>query len=142
MYTAQPLTFCQVIFNANQTLAQTVRINFELTKVINRTESLTEGGPSTYSGIWIPRMVAEITSDTMAYEQYGSYIRYFATHQMIQVTLKETPFFVMNTQEPIARRGEIIFKDVLFSTMCLEFFAFSFLLFKLAISPLVKRCAK
>ncbi|CAF1513787.1 unnamed protein product, partial [Rotaria sp. Silwood1] len=141
-YTAQPWIFCRIISNINQTVGQTVRVNIELTKAINRTESLDEDGQTTYSGVWIPRMIAESTNDEMTYDQYGSYIRYLATHQTVQVTLKETAFFIMNIQQPITRKGEVIFKDILFSTMCLEFFAFAFLLFKLAILPLLQRLAK
>ncbi|CAF4380712.1 unnamed protein product, partial [Rotaria sp. Silwood2] len=104
--TIQQLTFCQTIFNTNQTLAQTTRVNVAMTKVINRTESLTEGEQATYSGIWVPRVIHEHTSDQMTYNQVGSYILYLAPNQILRLDFKETPFFIVNTQESIARTGE------------------------------------
>ncbi|CAF3912629.1 unnamed protein product [Rotaria magnacalcarata] len=138
-YTTQPVIFCQIISNTNETLGKDVRVTIELTKAINRTESLDEGGQRTYSGVWIPRLIAEGTSDKMIYDEYGSSIRYLTIVHRMQVTLKEASFFIMNIQEPITRKGEAIFKDILFSSMCLEFCAITFLLFKLAILPLLKR---
>lgn len=136
--TVKELNFCQLIANSDQTISQAIRINIRLTKVINQTEGLYNNDPLIYSGIWTPTITIDSLNDRIAYEQQGNYIRYLTPKQIVIIDLSETEFFIKNTQEPIARFGEIIFNNVIFSTACIELFALAFLLIKLAIVPFTK----
>ena len=132
------LFFCQLISSRDQTMSQTTNVHVDLTKSINRTEGLQTSASVSYSGIWIPTLTVKSVNDRLIYEQQGAYLRYLAGQQVVLVSLSETPFFIKNTQEPIARSGEILFHNVLFSTVCIELFALAFLLFKLALLPVFR----
>ncbi|UJR10746.1 hypothetical protein I4U23_014934 [Adineta vaga] len=132
------LSFCHLISNTDQTISQQTIVKLDFTKVINRTEGLDINDPVTYSGIWIPTVTIRSLNDRIAYEQQGTYLRYLSSQQTISIALSETQFFIKNTQEPIARSGEVIFHNILFSTVCIELFGLAFLLFKLALLPLLK----
>jgi len=53
------------------------------------------------------------------------------------LAITETPYYILNSQSPIARLPEIIFHDFLFTIMILELFGLMFLIFKLAIIPII-----
>jgi hypothetical protein len=110
----------------------------QMTKVINRTEGLSSDDPNLYSGIWIPTITVKSLNDRAAYTQRGQYLRYLVSQQIVLLEISETQFFIRNTQEPIARAGEILFHNILFSTVCLELFGLAFLIFKLALLPLTR----
>lgn len=107
--------------------------------MINRTEGLKTEDPVLYTGIWVPSVTAKSINDRDVYETRGAFVRYLSSNQILYISMSETPFFIKNIQEPIVRSGEMIFNNILFSTMCLELFALSFLMFKLAILPIVKQ---
>lgn len=136
--TVKQLAFCHLLFSNDQTISQTLNVQFEFTKVINRTEGLASNDPVTYSGIWIPTVTNDLIDDRLIYEKLGDHLRYLSSEQILSIDFSETQFFIKNSQEPIARAGEIFFHNVLFSTVCIELFALIFLLFKLVLLPLLR----
>jgi hypothetical protein len=119
-------------------MPQTTYINLDFTKSINRTEALVRSDPVTYSGIWIPTFTIKSLNDQFAYDQQGTYIRYLSFQHILFIDFSETQFYIKNAQEPISRSGEIIFHNILFSTVCIELFGLAFLIFKLALLPLLQ----
>ncbi|CAF1361317.1 unnamed protein product [Adineta ricciae] len=134
-YIVQEMNYCSIFSTFDQTLAETTIIDFSLTKVINRTEVLDYSGLMNYTGIWIPTSTHGALSDRVAYAQRGAFLRYLSTQQTLVVSFTETPFFVMNKQEPVSRYGEILFHNVLFTTTVIGIFALVFLIFKLTLIP-------
>ena len=134
-YIAKEMNHCNLFSTSDQTLAQTTMINFSLTKVINRTEVLDYSGLMNYTGIWIPTSTHGALSDHVAYAQRGTFLRYLSTQQTLIVSFTETPFYVMNKQEPVSRYGEILFHNVLFTTTVIGIFGLVFLVFKLTLMP-------
>ncbi|CAF1184311.1 unnamed protein product [Adineta ricciae] len=133
----QQLSFCEMISNDDQTISQHTSVQLDFTKVINRTESLYDNDPVVFSGIWIPTVTIKSFNDRIAYEQQGDYIRYLSSRQILSIDFSETQFYIRNIQEPIAKSGEIIFHNILFSTVCIELFGLAYLLFKLVLFPAV-----
>lgn len=132
------LSTCKLLSNSDQTMPQTTYINLDFTKSINRTEGLEQNDPATYSGIWIPTLTIKSLNDQFAYQQQGTFIRYLSSQQILLIDFSETQFYIKNIQEPIARSGEIIFHNILFATVCIELFGLAFLIFKLALLPLLQ----
>ena len=102
VHSVQALNFCQMFFTENQTLAQATKINIQLTKVINRTTSLSTEGKTKYSGIWIPAFTVEAINDGLVYSQRGTYLRYLTNALTVKLMFAETPFFIKNTQDPVS----------------------------------------
>ena len=136
IYTLRSLNFCEFIGTQNQTLSYTPEINVALTKVINKTQPLTIGGTTQFSGLFIPTIVTKGTSDQARYTQLGDYLRYLPIRSVIVLDLSETQFYLKNTQEPIARQAEVLFHALLFTIVVLELFGLIFLFFKLVVAPL------
>jgi hypothetical protein len=132
------LNYCQSYYTSDQTIGQTTEINFDLTKVINETELLDYSGLTNYSGIWIPTSTNGLLNDGLAYLQQGAYIRYLSSQHIFIITFSETQFYVLNQQQPIARKAEVLFHNVLFTTTVLAIFGLAFLLFNLTFMPIVK----
>jgi hypothetical protein len=137
LYVVQEFNYCELFYTSDQTLGQATEINFALTKVINETESLDYSGSTNYSGIWIPTSSHGSLNDRLAYLQQGAFLRYLSTQHTITITLSETQFYVINQQQPIARLGEVLFHNVIFTTTVIGIFALAFLLFKLTFMPIV-----
>ena len=138
LYMVQELNYCESFYTENQTLSQTTEFYFALTKVINRTDSLDYSSSNNYSGIWIPTTTHGSLNDRIMYEQRGDYARYLSTQHTLIVSFSETQFYVSNSQQPIARTGEVIFHNILFTTTILGIFALAFLLFKLTFIPIIQ----
>ena len=79
--------------------------------------------------------IVQTLSDDLFFARQGEHLRYLSAQTNIIVQLSETPFYVKNTQDPIARRTEIIFHNILFTTVALELFGLVFLIFKLIFLP-------
>ena len=99
---------------------------------MNETEPLGEGD-SEFGGIWSP---------TFAFSMHEMFIdaaRYSTTANLssttLTLTISETPFYIKNVQSPIAKKPEVMFRTLLFSFLCLEMFAMTFLVAKLIILP-------
>ena len=58
------------------------------------------------------------------------------TSTTLTLTISETSYYIKNVQSPIAKKPEVIFRTLLFSFLCLEICAMTFLIFKLVIVPL------
>lgn len=138
LYILQEMNYCESFYTSNDTLGQTTKLYFALTKVINRTDSLDYSGSNNYSGIWIPTSTHGSLDDHVMYQQRGDFLRYLSTQQTVIISFSETQFYVSNTQQPIARTGEVIFHNILFTTTILGIFALAFLLFKLTFMPIVQ----
>lgn len=91
----------------------------------------------TFSGLWQPASTVQTLSDELLYKKIGGFLRYLPVQTNLVVQLTETPFYIQNIQEPIARRTEIIFHNILFTIVVLELFGLIFLLFKLLFFPLI-----
>ena len=91
------------------------------------------GEESDFTGIYIPTFSVDINSLFLTNDQY---VRSALTSTTLTVVLTETPYYVKNIQEPIAKSSEIIFHNLLFTVVCLELFGLFFLLYKLIIKPI------
>lgn len=140
-YTIRALEFYQLFFISNATIGQFPKFHIQLTKIINETQSLKSSDTgNTYSGLFIPALFeshpSSSLSDETHFAQNGNYLRYVQTHTLVTVEIDELSTYVKNLQEPIARQAEIIFHTLLFTMLCIEIFALSFLIFKLFVIPL------
>jgi len=107
-----------------------------LTKVINRTESLKNGDLSKYSGLWIPLINGKDVTTKLIYQPIvDDFYRYFYLSSKITVRQVESQFYIQNKQEPIARKFEIFFHNILFLGVTIELFGLTFLISKLVLLP-------
>ncbi|CAF3854134.1 unnamed protein product, partial [Rotaria sp. Silwood1] len=136
------LDFCQFYATPNEAIGRTTYIPIVFIKNINMTHALSESDQTNYSGLWIPTFSAVSLSDEEYYAEFGNYLRYMSSLTVIQITLDERPFFIKNIEEPIVRTAELVFKVLLFTSLCIELFAFAFLIVHLLILPLLRsiRC--
>lgn len=58
------------------------------------------------------------------------------TSTTLTIDISETSYYIKNTQSPIAKRPEIIFRTLLFAFLCLELCTMTFLIVKLLLIPL------
>ncbi|CAF1084046.1 unnamed protein product [Adineta steineri] len=136
-YTAQQLDYCQSFFTPNKTLTSNPVINVKMTKVINRTASMTLLDEVTYTGLWLPTLAMNTLTDDLLFSEKGEFYRYVRSHMTLVMDITESEFYVKNTQEPIARTYEITFNTILFFMLCLDLVGLLFIGFKLAILPLI-----
>jgi hypothetical protein len=103
--------------------------------VINETEPLS-GTDSTYTSIWYPTFIYNIDDMFISGEQYIM----SADEESTSITfeISETPYYIKNVQSPIAKKAEVIFRTLLFSFLCLEICAMTFLICKLILTPTCK----
>ncbi|CAF1348085.1 unnamed protein product [Adineta ricciae] len=144
LYKLKSLNFSETFYdNSNRTLAQTIHINLELTKVIfiaiNETESLTSH-ESKFSGIWYPTFVADANHMFISSSEYIKLSNLTSTR--ITLTITETSYYIKNRQLPIAKLREIIFHNLLFTIVCIEIFHLCILLCKLMVIPPLKFIGK
>jgi hypothetical protein len=132
------LDICQFYATHNETIGRFISLPFVFIKNINMTQPLSSEGSTHYSGLWMPTFTTVSLSDEAYYTEFGNYLRYTSSLTTIQIILDERPFFIKNIQQPIVRTAELIFHDLLFTSLCIELFALAFLLIKLVIIPLLK----
>ena len=137
--TLQQLDFCQFYSSANQAIGRTTIVPIVFIKNINITKGLSASDATLYSGLWMPTFGSVSLSDEPYYAEFGNYLRYTSSMTIIQVELDERPFYVKNNQEPIVRTAQMIFHALLFTSLCIELFAFVFLLTKLCFVPLSQK---
>ncbi|CAF0926360.1 unnamed protein product [Adineta steineri] len=135
-YDLEDLNFYQSFFKQGETLGQNLPITLDITKVINETNAMI-GEESNFDGIFIPTFVVDINSLFLTQDQY---VRSTSTLTTLTIVISETPYYVKNLQQPIAKRSEIIFHNILFTIVCLEIFGLLFLLYKLFFRPLLNLC--
>ncbi|CAF0880444.1 unnamed protein product [Adineta ricciae] len=131
-YNLKELNFYQAFYKYGEVLTQNLSINLDMTKVINETAAMV-GEESDYSGIYIPTFTTDIDSLFLTEDQY---VYSTSSSALLTLVISETPYYVKNLQEPIAKLSEIIFHNILFTVVCLEIFGLIFLLYKLVSTPL------
>ncbi|UJR19957.1 hypothetical protein I4U23_023089 [Adineta vaga] len=135
-YELRSLFVCNVFSDLNHTISDIPDFDITLTKAINRTEPLDNNQSVKYSGLWIPLITGnDITTKTLL-KSTDNYIRYLRFSTTISIRLLESQFFIQNTQQPIARRNEILFRNVLFLGVVIEIFSLTFLISKLLLLPI------
>ena len=136
--TLRQLDSCQLFMSSNKSIGRSTFIPIVFIKNINMTRALSTSDQTLYSGLWMPTFGAVSLSNEAYYLEFGDYLRYTSSLTIIQLMLDERPFYIKNIQRPIVRTAELIFHGLLFTSLCIELFAFSFLLMKLIIIPLVQ----
>ncbi|CAF3345005.1 unnamed protein product [Rotaria socialis] len=135
-YTLVDVTFAQAFSAPGLLLTQQPSLTLQLTKVINRTYALTEGGQTQLSGIWMPY----VSTDTnQIFVNENEYIYAISSNTILSLVISETPYYVLNIQQPIVDEAELIFTNVLFTILCMEIFGLVLLIFKVIIVPLFRR---
>jgi hypothetical protein len=132
------LDFCQLYNAFNEAIGRTTYIPIVFIKNINKTRPLSTANSTVYSGLWLPTFSTVSISDEPYYVEFGNYLRYTSSLTNIQIKVDQHPFFIKNMQQPIVRTAELIFHGLLFTSLCIEIFAFFFLLVKLFIIPLFR----
>ncbi len=132
------LDSCQLYNASNEAIGRATYIPIVFIKNINKTQPLSTTNSPIYSGLWMPTFSTVSLSDEPYYVEFGNYLRYTSSLTNIKVTVDEYPFFIKNTQQPIVRTAELIFHGLLFTSLCIEIFAFAFLIVKLFIIPLFR----
>ncbi|CAF0839402.1 unnamed protein product [Adineta steineri] len=133
------LDFCQLFSAENQTLAHASTIPFILMKIINITKSMEKSHSTTYSGLWLSSVHGALLSNEAFYAEFGNYLRYTFALTTIRITFEERSFYIKNIQEPIVRTRQTVFQALLFTSLVIELFGFSFLLTKLFVLPIMRR---
>ena len=135
-YTLKQLDVCEFFMTENEAIGRTTFIPIVFIRNINMTQPLQSHETTKYSGLWMPTISNSSLSDEAYYVEFGNYLRYTSAQTIIQVEIDERPFFIKNIEQPIVRTAELIFHGLLFTSLCIELFAFSFLLIKLFLVPL------
>ena len=132
-YALQELNFNRAIFSdSSATLGHKATIKMELTKVINETEPLFDGD-STFEGIWFPTFTYDMNEMFIDADRYATSA--VALSKTLTISIGQTSYYIKNVQSPIAKRPEVIFRTLLFASLCLELCAMCFLIVKLFIVP-------
>jgi hypothetical protein len=138
-YQLRELLACEVFFDPNDTMSSRPEFDITLTKVIHRTESLENGNLPKYAGLWIPLITGKDATTKLIYEPiFDGCQRYYYRSSKIIVRLMESQFYIQNKQEPIARKYEIFFHNILFLGVILELFGIAFLINKLLLLPFTR----
>ncbi|CAF3390178.1 unnamed protein product [Rotaria socialis] len=132
------LDFCQFYTTPNEAIGRITSIPISFVKNVNMTHALSDSDPNLYDGIWIPTFSKVVLSDEPYYVEFGNYLRYTSSLTVIKIALDERPFYIKNIEQPIVRMAELVFKAMLFTSLCIELFAFAFLIIKLVMIPVVR----
>ncbi|CAF1302102.1 unnamed protein product [Adineta ricciae] len=135
-YNVKALNFSYAFNHTNRTVTQDPAITIELIKLMNETAPLSNDDDTLYSGIWVPTFIK--SDEQLFYTESDFQLYHTGGETVFTVQLSEATYYIYNQQEPITMLTEIIFTDILFTTMCIELFALTFLFFKLAILPLIR----
>ncbi|UJR37598.1 hypothetical protein I4U23_030295 [Adineta vaga] len=130
-YVLKELNFYHAFYKNEYILARNLPVALSLTKVVNETLSI-DGGDAIFSGIYIPTFTVDYNSLFFSADQF---VRSTLTLTTLTLVITETPYYVKNLQEPIAKPSEVIFQNLLFTTVCLELFGLIFLSYKLLFKP-------
>jgi hypothetical protein len=131
-YELKELNFHQSYSKNGYALSRTLPVTIAMTKVINETKPMV-GDESEFSGIYIPTFTVDMNSLFISNAQY---VVSALTSTTLNIDITETPYYVKNLQEPIARQSEIIFRNLLFTVVCLEIFGLVFISYKLLFKPI------
>jgi len=133
---ANELYFANSYTMTNRTMSQDPYFNIELIQVINETKPLSINNVSQYSGLWIPTFIMDNDQNFYTQTEYDQYHTNLYTILTIDIT--QATYYVYNIEKPIIKTTGVIFKNILFASMCLEIFGFAFLIFKLIIIPFIR----
>ncbi|CAF1443955.1 unnamed protein product [Adineta ricciae] len=137
-YVLREMNFCELYGTPNEAIGRAISVPIVFIKNINMTQALEPADSTEYSGLWMPTFSTVSLSDEDYYTDFGNYLRYTSSLTVIQVALDERPFYMKNIQQPIVRTAELTFHGLLFTSLCIELFAFAFLIIKLFIVPLLR----
>jgi hypothetical protein len=135
-YYVKELNFSSVWNYTNRTATQNPQITIQLIKLINVTEPLSDNDNTLYSALWIPTFIVNL--DQLFYSSNDFELYHVLDNTILTVQITEATYYIYNQEEPITKVEEVIFTDILFTTMCIELFALTFLFYRLAISPIIK----
>ena len=142
-YDVRELFACELFSDTNHSMSSEVEFDLLLTKVINRTEPLESGQPTNFAGLWIPTIIGRgATTKLMFKPVVDDYRRTFALSSTIHVQPIESQFYILNKQEPIARKFEVFFQNILFLCVVLELFGLFFLISQLLFIPMLRLCSR
>jgi hypothetical protein len=139
-YTLKDLQFYESFWKNGHILSEALLVAIALTKVINETQRMS-GDESDFGGIYVPTFTADEHSLAVSNAQY---IRSKLKSTTLKIEITETSYYVKNLQQPIARHFEIIFRNLLFTVVCLEIFGLLFILYKIVFKPfhrlVIRKC--
>jgi len=133
-YTLKELNFIESFSNNGYLASQILPVAIAVTKIINETKPMV-GEQSIFTGIYVPTFTVDMNSLFITIDQY---VQSELTLTNLTIDITETPYYVKNLQEPIARQPEIIFRNLLFTVVCLEIFSLVFIFYSLAFKPLYR----
>ena len=133
--TLRQLDFCQFYRTPSVAIGRSTEIPIVFIKDINMTQALEADSPTNFSGIWMPTFSTVVPTDEPYYAEFGNYLRYVSSSTILVISLDERPFYIKNIQQPIVRTAELIFHGLLFTSLCIELFAFTFLIINLIVLP-------
>ena len=140
--TLQDLAFSQTLNRSGYMLGPDAHIALHLTKVINITSPLVNGNDDILTGIWTGSFMVNYYGSFITDTQYMN--AYPETSRNVTLVISETPYYILNTQSPIARLPEIVYHDFLFITMIIGMFVLVFVIYEVLILPcfivLIRRC--
>ena len=108
-------------------------------QVVNETVPLASGG-SDFEGIWYPTFTYSPKEMFITADDYALLANLSST--ILTIVISETSYYIKNVQSPIAKEAEVIFRTLLFSFLCLELSAMTFLIFKLVLIPLYNKIVR
>lgn len=135
-YTPLDLNFASTFVPASldQVLASSTSFSLQLIQIINRTAASNTYNSAVYSAIWSSSF--DVNADEL-FRRETRYTFFQRTHTNVSVTIKESFFYVSNTQRPSARQTEMILRNLLFTIVILELFGLFSLVIKLMLVPVL-----
>ena len=132
-YYIRELDFMQSFLSNNHTLASDPTVELSLTRIINKTQPLDDSSPYEFTAIWALQSIASVSKLFLTFEEY---LYYGLLKTSFSISISEVSYYVMNTQKPITKRAELIFHNLLFTTVCIELFGLAYLTIKLFFLPI------
>ena len=135
-YEVHELDFMQTFSIPSRVLSPTSTIQMQMIRLINATEPLNDGEPTRLSALWIPTF-AYVPDQVLVTE--AQFVGNSRPSTLLTLTLSEKAYYVINTQSPITKKIEVVFRSILFTIVCLEIFGLLFIITKLLFAPFFHR---
>ena len=113
-------------------LAPSTEIVIHMTAVVNQTSPMNLSERPVFGTEWV--LSVDVLPDEL-FTVETRYTFYKREKTIINIILVDEVYYVSNVQQPIARRSEIIFRTLLFTTVVIELFRLAFLISKLMFLP-------
>lgn len=133
VYTVKQLNFSEPFLVNDHTLAYDPSIELRLTRIINKTQPLDNSHYYDYSAMWAP---TSISNPAKLFLTFDEYLYYGLLKTKFTLSITEMSYYVMNNQKPITKQAELIFHNLLFTTVCMELFGLGYLAIKLFLLPI------